>query len=189
MPAMNATGMNTAARMSAMPMTGRLHLGHRLEGRVARRHPLLDVVLDRLDDDDGVVDDQADRQHQPEQRQRVDREARAAGRRANAPTSETGTVSSGISVARQLCRKMKTTSTTRPIASSSVIENLLDARLHRRRGVERDLVVHARREALLELGHRRAHGCGDVERVRAGQLEGGDDAGRLAVERAVLRCS
>ena len=38
----------------------------------------------------------------------------------NAPTSETGTVSSGISVARQLCRKMNTTRITSTIASNSV---------------------------------------------------------------------
>ena len=38
-----------------------------------------------------------------------------------APTSDTGMVRIGISVARQLCRKMKTTRTTSPIASSSVL--------------------------------------------------------------------
>ena len=42
--------------------------------RLARRHPLLDVVLDRLDDDDRVVDDEPDRQHEAEERERVDRE-------------------------------------------------------------------------------------------------------------------
>jgi hypothetical protein len=43
-----------------------------------------------------------------------------AGKNRNAPTSETGMVRMGIKVARQLCRKTKTTITTRPIASSSV---------------------------------------------------------------------
>ncbi len=43
-----------------------------------------------------------------------------SGKSANAPTSETGTVSSGISVARKLCRKMKTTRITSTIASTSV---------------------------------------------------------------------
>jgi hypothetical protein len=36
------------------------------------------------------------------------------------PTSDTGTASSGISVARQPCRKMKTTRITSTRASSSV---------------------------------------------------------------------
>ena len=51
------------------------HLLHRLERRVPGRHALLDVVLDRLDHDDGVVDHEADGEHQPEERQRVDGEA------------------------------------------------------------------------------------------------------------------
>ena len=38
----------------------------------------------------------------------------------NAPTSETGTVISGISVARQFCKNTNTTMMTRATASSSV---------------------------------------------------------------------
>ena len=41
-------------------------------------------------------------------------------RPAIVPMSETGTASIGMSVARQLCRKMKTTSSTRAPASASV---------------------------------------------------------------------
>ena len=36
---------------------------------------MFQVMLDGLDDDDGVVDDDADRQHQAEQRQVVQAEA------------------------------------------------------------------------------------------------------------------
>ena len=43
--------------------------------RVVRRPPLADVALDVLDDDDGVVDHQADRQDDRQQRQQVQREA------------------------------------------------------------------------------------------------------------------
>ena len=42
------------------------------------------------------------------------------GKKMNVPISETGTVSSGISVARKFCRKMKTTSVTRITASTKV---------------------------------------------------------------------
>ena len=45
----------------------------------------------------------------------------SSGNSANVPTTATGTVSSGISVARQFCRNMKTTRITRPMASNSVI--------------------------------------------------------------------
>src|SRR5664280_1511223 len=43
------------------------------------------------------------------------------GNRANVPTMATGTVSSGMSVARQFCRKRKTTTMTSPVASNKVI--------------------------------------------------------------------
>ena len=44
----------------------------------------------------------------------------SSGKKMKAPTRETGTVSSGISVARQFCRKMKTTRMTRKTASKRV---------------------------------------------------------------------
>ena len=50
-------------------------LVHRLVCGLARRHALRHVALDVLDHDDGVVDDDADRQDQAEHRQVVDRDA------------------------------------------------------------------------------------------------------------------
>ena len=44
-----------------------------LEGCVERLHPLLDVPVDVLDHHDGVVDDEADRQHQRQQGEQIDR--------------------------------------------------------------------------------------------------------------------
>ena len=44
-----------------------------------------------------------------------------SGKTANVPISETGTAASGISVARHPCRKTKTTTTTRAIASRRVM--------------------------------------------------------------------
>ena len=67
--------MNTAHSTSVIAMIGPAHFAHGELGGLARRQPLRDVPLDVLDDDDGVVDHDADGQHQPEQRQRVDREA------------------------------------------------------------------------------------------------------------------
>ena len=45
----------------------------------------------------------------------------SSGKTAKVPTSDTGTASSGISVARQPCRKTKTTMMTRTSASNSVL--------------------------------------------------------------------
>ena len=58
MPGMKAVGTNTAVRIRAMATTGPGHLVHRLE-EGARRQPALDEA-DGFDDDDGVVDDDAD---------------------------------------------------------------------------------------------------------------------------------
>ena len=51
------------------------HFLHRLVRRIQRRQAFLDVALDVLHHHDRVVDHDADRQHQAEQGQRVDREA------------------------------------------------------------------------------------------------------------------
>ena len=77
MPVMNAQGTNTALSTRPMAITGPETSLHRLDRRLARRQAVLDVMLDRLDDDDRVVDDDADRQHQAEQRQVVEAEARS----------------------------------------------------------------------------------------------------------------
>ena len=66
------------------------------------------MVLDRLDNDDGVIDNQADGQDEAEKGERVDGKAEER-EEAKVPTSDTGTASSGMSVARQPCRKRKTT--------------------------------------------------------------------------------
>ena len=52
------------------------HLVHGLERRFRGVQAVFDVMLDRLDHDDGVVHHDADGQHQAEQRQVVEAEAR-----------------------------------------------------------------------------------------------------------------
>ena len=74
-PGMNAVGMNTAARMSAIATTGPDTCSMAFKRGVAGREPLLDVVLDGLHHHDGVVHDEADGEHEAEERQRVDGEA------------------------------------------------------------------------------------------------------------------
>ena len=75
MPEMNAQGMNTALSTRPTAITGPETSSMALNRRRARRKPMLDVMLDRLDDDDRVVDDDADGQHQAEQREIVQAEA------------------------------------------------------------------------------------------------------------------
>ena len=75
MPGIAAVGMNTAARISAMATTGPPTCFHGVMVRVARSHAFVDMVLNGFDHDDGVVDHQADREHETEERERVDGEA------------------------------------------------------------------------------------------------------------------
>ena len=69
--------MNTASSTSAMAISAVPDLVHGDARRLQRRQALLQLALDVLDHDDGVVDDDADGQHQPEQGQHVEREAEA----------------------------------------------------------------------------------------------------------------
>ena len=65
---------------------GRRDARHGVDGgHVGGLVPGVEAGLDRLDDDDGVVDDRTDRKHQGEERQQVDREAghRKEGKRTD----------------------------------------------------------------------------------------------------------
>ena len=75
MPLMNAHGTNTALSTRPTAITGPETCS--IAWIVASRgaSPCFDMMLDRLDHHDRVVDDDADRQHQAEQRQVVQAEA------------------------------------------------------------------------------------------------------------------
>ena len=77
---------------------------HGFPGRILRSQALFDVPLYAFDYDNGVVHHQTDRQHQSEERKGINREAEK-GKTRKVPTSETGTASIGMMVARQSCRK------------------------------------------------------------------------------------
>ena len=129
MPQMNAHGTNTALSTRPTAITGPETCS--IARIVASRgdSPVLDVVLDRLDDHDGVVDDNADGQHQAEQRQVVQTEAEQH-MAANVPTMATGTATSGMIADRQFCKNSSTTTATRMIASRSVLNtSRIDSRV------------------------------------------------------------
>ena len=67
---------------------------------------------------------------------------------ANVPTSDTGIVMAGMIVLRQFCRNRNITSTTRPMASASVISTSTDRLADDHDVVERDLRLEARRKVL-----------------------------------------
>ncbi len=81
MPDKNADGTNTAHSVSAIEISAPPTSFMVTWAASLRTHPALEIALDILHDDDGVVDDDADRQHQPEQRQIVQRNAERVKRR------------------------------------------------------------------------------------------------------------
>ena len=72
---MNAVGKNTAMSTNEMATSALPTSSIVLCAASRGRHALAQIALDVLDDDDGIVDDDADGQHEAEQRKRVERDA------------------------------------------------------------------------------------------------------------------
>ena len=183
-PPISSTGMNTATseiviEMMVKPIS-RAALQRRLEGREA---VLLDVADDVLEHDDGVVDDEADRQRQPQQRDVVDARSRTDTSPPSVAISEIGTASAGMIVAETRRRNRKITRITSAMVSTSVNWTSLDRGADRGRAVVEQL--QARRAAgscVLERRQHRLDAVDDVDRVGVGlALHGQDDRARAVV--------
>ena len=103
MPGMKTVGMNTAARISASATTRAGHFVHGFHRRVLRIQAPLDMPFGRLNDDDCIIDNQADGEHEAEQRQGIDRKTKER-ENMKVPMSDTGTAINGMTEARQPCR-------------------------------------------------------------------------------------
>ena len=142
---------------------------------------MLDVAIDVLDHDDGVVDDEADGDGERHQRQIVEAEKFIRYIAANEPASASGTVTLGMSVAQKLRRNKRITITTRQMVSTSVNStSATEARM---------VTVRSRMVSTLTAGGMRAVSCGssalivvdDVDDVGAGLLEDREDDAVLVV--------
>ncbi len=76
MPGMKTVGTNTADKIMAMATTGPETSSIALKAASLGVMPFLDVALDGLDDDDGVIHHQANGQHQAEKGEGVDGKAK-----------------------------------------------------------------------------------------------------------------
>ena len=103
------------------------------------------------------------------------------GKMAKVPISDTGTASSGISVARQPCRNREDHDNNQHDRFPERVHDLFHALGDGQRRIERDRVVEPLRETLLEIRHLRLDLGGDRQRVRTRRLVDADDDGRLAV--------
>ena len=68
-PGRKATGMNTAISTAVVAMIGPITSVIALRAAASGGKPGLELALDILDDHDGIVDHEADRQHHAEQAQ------------------------------------------------------------------------------------------------------------------------
>ena len=150
MPGMNAVGMNTAAMIRAMATTGPDTSSIAFKAASRGDSPSLDVVLDGLHHDDRVVDDEADGQHEAEERQRVDRESqqrkdheRADQRHRHRQQRDEG--------GPEALQEDEHDDDHEDEGLDERLDDLPDARAHRQRRVERRHVVEVGGESRLDL--------------------------------------
>src|SRR5262245_5726270 len=112
-------------------------------------------MLYGFDDDDGVVDDETDRQHQAEQRQRIDREAEQRKDQEGADQRDRHGEQWNERRAESL-QEDEHDDDDEDQRFEQRLDDLLDALGHRQRRVERDDVVEVGRKLLLRVFHQRA---------------------------------
>ena len=157
---------------------------HRLVGRFARRKAVLDVALDVLHHDDGVIDDDADGEHEPEQGERIDGEAEQIQHREGAD----GRYRNGQQRddRRAPClQKQDDHDNHERDGFQQRVDHGFDRSTHELRRIVDDRIFHALRHVLLQLGQ----GGADVVRDRQGvgirRLEDTDrDRGLVVEQRA-----
>ena len=113
-------------------------------------HPVLDVVHHRLDHDDRIVDDDADGEHEAEQREHVDREAEQREEDERADERDRHGHQRNQRRAPVLQEDEDDDDDERDRFEQRV-DDLVDALGDRQRRVERDQVLHVAREALLQV--------------------------------------
>jgi hypothetical protein len=119
-PGMKATGMNTAERMRAMPMTGAdtSFMACSVASRGLIPCSMWCITASTTTMASSTTMPMAE--HRGRTWRAVLTEKPSMGKKMNVPISDTGTVRSGMMVARRFCRKMKTTSVTSSTASRKV---------------------------------------------------------------------
>ena len=119
-PGTNATGTNTAERISAMPMTGAetSFIACRVAATGSRPCSMWWMTASTTTMASSTTMPIASTSPNIDS---VLTEKPSSGKKMKVPTSDTGTVSSGMIVARTFCKKMNTTSVTRIRASMNVL--------------------------------------------------------------------
>ena len=156
-------------------------LVHRLLCGLAARHALLDIARDAFDDDDRVVDDDADRQHDGEQRREIDRKAKRRHRSEGADDRHRNGRRRNEHRA-PILQENENDDQHQNAGLDQCPIHLVDRSSHEFRGVVGRQVAEARREAFGELVHFRFDCVGDRDGVGVRQQRDGDPGGRPAVQ-------
>mgnify|MGYP007026932923 CR=1 FL=1 len=159
---------------------GPTDLLHGLDGGLTRRETFGDVSLDVFDHDDGVINDDADGEHETEERQIVQRESKGLhdGQRADERHRNGEQRDDGGTPALQ---EKNDHEDDEQHGLDERGEHGFDRGADELGGVIIDAVVDARREALLQLGEACIHGVGGLDGVAAGELEHAQRDGVVAV--------
>ena len=177
-PPVKASGANTAASVIVIATTAPEISRMPLERRLHRRHALLDMAMDVLDHDDGVVDHEADGEHHGEQGEEIDRIAERK-RRKQTPISDSGIVTTGIITERNEPRKRKMTNTTISTASAMVLNtSSIEALINLVESYMRVMVMPGGRLAWID-GSSATTAGGGVERIGRRRREHADERARL----------
>ncbi len=157
------------------------HLVHGLIARLDRREASLDIALDVLDHDDGVVHHDADGENEPEQRQRVDGKTHHEQHGKGADDRHRNGDQRNNRRAPRLQEQDDDQNHQRHRFEQRVNHGL-DGGADELGRVIDDAVVHAVRHVLFQLRHGLADAVGNLDRVRAGGLEDRNGHGRFVVQ-------
>ena len=180
-PARSTTGRSTAIVVSVDASTGSATAFVPFERRLRRAHPHALVAMDRLEHDDGVVDEAPHRERQPAERERVERlpgrvedDERDRERERNRDRDDER-------AADALEEEQDDERDEDERLDDLLLEPVVGA-AHERRLIEVDLRLHARRQVLQALDDL-LHRVDDLDRVAARDAQDVEVDGVLAVDR------
>ncbi|MCY1285977.1 hypothetical protein D9M70_349350 [compost metagenome] len=154
-----------------------------LDGRVERRLAFLDVAVDVLHHDDGVVHHQADGEHHRQQRQQVDRVAHRLHEEQHADHRQRDGHHRDQHRAEG-AEEQEDHDYDDQHRLAEGLHHLVDGGLDEARGVVGDGDLEVRRQLFFQLGHLRPHFPDHVQRVGTRRALDGDVHRGDAVERA-----
>jgi len=181
-PPRNAIGTNTAQITAVTPRSRRRCPASPLAPPRAHRGLVVHDLSTASTTTIASSDDDADREHDAEQREHVDREAHQPACRPIVPINDTGMASIGMIVARMLPRNRYTTISTSTNASTNVWRTSSIEASTNTGGVVGHAPLDVARERPRELGHLGADLLGRDQRVAAGPQVDAEARRRLAVE-------